>query len=494
MIHKAFVYEVFPTDEQKVLLAQSFGCCRFVYNRALAEYNAAYDAQKHLPKEEQKSFNTLFAEICKTFSPLSKTEEFGWLRETYATAWHDAYANLKEAFEKFFKGLAKRPKFKNRFHKQSFTVRNKTAQAAFEYLGDEIRLPQKLGALLKIGKGRPVEGTPKRLTISKTPTGRYFASICCENVPFEPFVKTGKEVGIDTGIKTLATLSDGTSFESHSSKKRSDKEIDYFKIQLRKLKYQQRQLSKKDEFYKANCKRLKAVQGDAYEKPKRSARRERNRLALAKQHEKIAFIRETNLHQISTRIVRENDLICVEDLAVKNMVKNHKLARALSDNAIGTLYRFLEYKSKWHGRTYQKINRWFPSSKMCGACGELKSDLKLKDRDWTCAACGTKHERDLNAAQNILKEGKRVLETPSDGAVVGTDVKEKRKVAPVPSERKKSDKKRVKKPAKAGKSCEKNTFQMVEKPLQLLIFSGENLLQPVDNQRRKRKKTGVGCG
>ena len=490
MIHKAYVYEIFPTDEQKILLAQSFGCCRFVYNRALAEYTAAYDAQKHLPKEEQKSFRTLFSEICKTFSPLSKTDEYNWLSETYASAWHDAYGNLKEAFEKFFKGLSKRPKFKNKFHKQSLTVRNKATQIAFQFLGNEIKLPQKLGSFLKIGKGRPIQGTPKRLTISKNPTGRYFASICCENVPFEPFAKTGKEVGIDMGIKTLAVCSDGVEFKSHSKKSKKNiksSKLNYFERQLRKVKYLQRQLSKKDEFHKANCKRLKAVQGDAYEKPNRSTTRERARLALAKQHEKIAFIRETNLHQISTRIVRENDLICVEDLAIKNMVKNHKLARALSDNAIGTFYRFLEYKSKWHGRTYQKINRWFPSSKTCGACGELKSDLKLSDRDWTCASCGTKHDRDLNAAKNILKEGKKVLETLSDGAVAGTDVKQKRKVAPVTSERKKSDKRRVEEPSKDGKSCEKNTFQILAKSLQLLIFSNENEAQPVDNKRVKRK-------
>lgn len=488
MIHKAYVYEIFPTNEQKVLLARSFGCCRFVYNRALAEYTAAYDAQKHLPKEEQKSFYTLFAGICKTFSPLSKTDEFKWLSEAYASAWHDACDNLKEAFERFFKGLSKRPKFKNKYHKQSCVVRNK-AIIAFQFLGNELRVPKKLGSFLKIGKGRPIQGTPKRLTISKTPTGRYFASIMCENVPFEPFPKTGKEIGIDTGIKTLAVCSDGVEFQSHSKKSKKNiksSKLNYFERQLRKVKYLQRQLSKKDEFHKANCKRLKAVQGDAYEKPNRSTTRERARLALAKQHEKIAFIRETNLHQISTQIVRENDLICVEDLAVKNMVKNHSLARALMDNAIGTFYRFLEYKSKWHGRVYQKINRWFPSSKTCGACGEIKKDLKLSDRDWTCASCGTKHDRDLNAAKNILVEGKRVLETPSDGTVAGTDVKQKRKVAPVPSTPKSVDKRRVKTPAKVGKSCEKNIFQSVAKPIQLLIFQDENEAKPIERVNRKK--------
>lgn len=491
MIHKAFVYEIFPTDEQETLFAQTFGCCRFVYNRALAEYTTAYDAQKALPKEEQKSFSTLFSGIRKMLSPLSKTDEFVWLRDVYTACWHESCANLKEAFERFFKGLSKRPKFKNKFTRQSLTVMIGTSEKGnFQFLGNELRVPEKLGKLLKLGKGRPIQGTPKRLTISKTPTGRYFASICCENVPFEPFAKTGKEVGIDTGIKTLAVCSDGVEFQSHSKKSKKNiksSKLNYFERQLRKVKYIQRQLSKKDEFHKANCKRLKAVQGDAYEKPNRSTTRERARLALAKQHERIAFIRETNLHQISTQIVRENDLICVEDLAIKNMVKNHCLARALSDNAIGTFYRFLEYKSKWHGRVYQKINRWFPSSKMCGACGEIKKDLKLSDRDWTCASCGTNHDRDLNAAKNILVEGKRVLETPSDGAVAGTDVKEKRKVAPVTSVHS-TDKRRVEKPAKAGKSCEKNILQIVAKPYQLLIFQDESTPKPVENQRRKGKK------
>ena len=447
LVHRAFIYEVFPTAEQKAMLDRTFGCCRFVYNRALAELNAAYEAEKDRDKADKTPFSKMFSEVTKAFSPLSKTEEFGWLRDVYTACWHNACANLKDAFDKFFKKNSKRPRFKKKIARQNLTVMiGNSKNGNFEYKDNFIRVPAKLGGALKIGKGRAISGKAKKLTISKTPSGRYFASIACENSPISVFEKTGKEVGLDTGIKSLVVLSDGQSFDGPKPLKNN----------LRKLKYLQRQLSKKDEFYKAGCRKQKSSLGENYVKPQRSKRREKACLKLAKMHERIGFVRETYLHQITTKIVKNHDVICVEDLAVKNLMRNHKLARALSDNAIGKFYQFLEYKAGWHGREYQKIGRFFPSSKTCGACGEIKQDLKLSDREWTCKSCGTKHDRDVNAAKNILKEGLSILNRSSGGAVVVTDVKGKRGEAPEPSVLKKTDKRRVKKVAqKATKSREK---------------------------------------
>lgn len=397
-VTKAFVYEIFPTPEQKTQINKTIGCARFVYNRALAEYTAAYEIEKAKPKEEQRPFSAVFGEVCKTFSPLAQTEDYGWLKEVYAQCWHNAYADLQDAFKRFFKGLNRYPKFKRRSFSGSCTVNVGTSKNGnFAYAGDHIRVPAKLGAILKIGKGKPINGKAKRLTINKTATGRYFVSIMCENSEIDVFPAAEKEIGLDTGVINLVTYDDGQMKAGKTP----------FEIALKKIKYLQRQLSKKDELYKKECKRLKAVMGENYVKPERSKAREKLRIELAKAHEHAAFIRETYLHTLSTKIVRENGFIAVEDLDVKGLFQNKLISRKLGDHALGEFYRQLEYKSGWHGRIYHKIDRFYPSSKVCSECGWLFAEWTLKHRIWTCKECGTQHNCDINAAKNILAQAKK---------------------------------------------------------------------------------------
>lgn len=226
-------------------------------------------------------------------------------------------------------------------------------------------------------------------TISKSTTGKYYVSIICE-VEHKQFNKTNKSVGIDTGIKELAILSDGSSYENIKS----------LKTKLKKLKYEQRQLSKKQ---------------------KGTQSRNKQKIKLALVHEQITNIRKDYLHKVSTIIIRENQTICVEDLAVKNIMKNHCLAQAMSDVSLGAFYTMLEYKANWNDRQFVKVDRFFPSSKTCSNCGWIKQDLTLAIREWTCESCGEIHDRDVNAAKNILKQGINIL----SGSGIESYVKQK---------------------------------------------------------------------
>lgn len=219
---------------------------------------------------------------------------------------------------------------------------------------------------------------------------RYYVSLTCE-IQHQPYEKTNSKVGIDTGIKDLAILSDGTTYENIRS----------LKSKLKKLKYNQRQLSKK----------LKG-----------SSSRTKQKQKLAVVHEKITNVRKDYLHKVSTEIIKNHDVICIEDLAVKNIMKNHKLAQAMSDVSLGSFYSMLEYKSKWNDKTIIKIDRFFPSSKMCSNCGWINQDLTLKDREWTCTSCGEKHDRDFNASKNILKQGLKII---LSGSGIESDIKQK---------------------------------------------------------------------
>jgi putative transposase len=242
---------------------------------------------------------------------------------------------------------------------------------------------------IKINLHREIEGKIIFATISKSTTGKYYVSLTCE-VQYQPYEKTGSKVGIDTGIKDLAILSDGTTYENIRS----------LKTKLKNLKYNQRQLSKK-------------VKG--------SSSRNKQRKNLAVIHEKITNVRKDYLHKVSTQIIKNQDVICIEDLAVKNIMKNHKLAQAMSDVSLGSFYGMLEYKANWNDKTIVKIDRFFPSSKMCSNCGWINQDLTLNIREWTCPSCGEKHHRDFNASKNILKQGLKIL----SGLGTNSDIKQK---------------------------------------------------------------------
>ena len=374
IIHKSYKFRIEPTSEQIVLLSKHFGACRFVFNRFLHERKEKY-------LNEKTSLN--YYDNARTLTDLKKEEDFDWLKEINSQSLQSAIRNLDSAYKNFFNKQNKFPRFKSKYDKQSFKI----PQNALINEGKLVIPKFKEG--IKINLHREIEGEILFATITKSTTGKYYVSITCE-VNYKPFDKTGSKVGIDTGIKDLAILSDGKTYEN----------IKVLKSKLKKLKYQQRQLSKKQ---------------------KGSNSRQKQKIKLSLTHEKITNIRKDYLHKISTEIVKNHDIISVEDLSVKNMMKNHKLAQSLSDVSLGMFYKMLEYKSKWNDKSFVKIDRFFPSSKTCSNCGWIYQDLNLSIREWTCPSCNEQHDRDLNAAKNILKQGINIL----SGYGIESDIKQK---------------------------------------------------------------------
>lgn len=373
-IHKSFKFRIYPTKEQESLLGKHFGHCRFVFNRFLNERKEKY-------LNEKTSLN--YYDNARTLTELKKDEEFVWLKEVNSQSLQASIRNLDIAYKNFFNKQNKFPRFKSKYDRQSFKVPQNVL------IEDGKLVIPKFKEGIKLNLHRKMEGKPLFATISKSVTGNYYVSITCE-VEYLPFEKTNKSVGIDTGIKELAILSDGSSYENIKS----------LKTNLKKLKYEQRQLSKKT-------------------KGSQSRNKQKRKLALV--HEKITNIRKDYLHKVFTTIIRENQTICVEDLAVKNIMKNHCLAQAMSDVSLGAFYTMLEYKANWNDRQFVKIDRFFPSSKTCSSCGWIKQDLTLSIREWTCESCGEVHDRDVNAAKNILKQGINIL----SGCGTQSDTKQK---------------------------------------------------------------------
>ena len=378
IIHKSYKFRIEPTSEQIVLLSKHFGACRFVFNKFLHERKEKY-------LNEKTSLN--YYDNARTLTDLKKEEDFDWLKEINSQSLQSAIRNLDSAYKNFFNKQNKFPRFKSKYDKQSFKI----PQNALINEGKLVIPKFKEG--IKVNLHREIEGEILFATITKSTTGKYYVSITCE-VNYKPFDKTGSKVGIDTGIKDLAILSDGKTYEN----------IKVLKSKLKKLKYQQRQLSKKQ---------------------KGSNSRQKQKIKLSLTHEKITNIRKDYLHKISTEIVKNQDIISVEDLSVKNMMKNHKLAQSLSDVSLGMFYTMLEYKSKWNDKSFVKIDRFFPSSKTCSNCGWVYQDLNLSIREWTCSSCNIHHDRDLNAAKNILKQGINIL----SGYGIESDIKQKQEEA-----------------------------------------------------------------
>ena len=351
-----------------------FGHCRFVYNRFLNERKEKY-------LNEKTSLN--YYDNAKALTELKKDEEFVWLKEVNSQSLQASIRNLDIAYKNFFNKQNKFPRFKSKYDRQSFKVPQNVI------VDDGKLIIPKFKEGIKLNPHRKMEGEPLFATISKSTTDKYYVSITCE-VEHKPFEKANKSVGIDTGIKELAILSDGSTYENIKS----------LKTKLKKLKYEQRQLSKK-------------VKGS------QSRNKQKRKLALV--HEQITNIRKDYLHKVSTTIIRENQTICVEDLAVKNIMKNHCLAQAMSDVSLGAFYTMLEYKANWNDRQFVKIDRFFPSSKTCSSCGWIKQDLTLSIREWACDSCGEVHDRDVNAAKNILKQGINIL----SGLGTNSDTKQK---------------------------------------------------------------------
>lgn len=367
-IHYAYKFRLMPTEAQKVLLAKHFGCVRYLYNHFLTRRKEAYLADK-------TSLN--YYDTARELTQLKKT--LPWLAEVGSQCLQFSLKCLDGAYNNFFRKLGHFPRYKSKHSHQSF--RSPQGERV-QIVGNRLRIPKFLEGI-KMVKHREVEGTIKFATISLNKAGQYFVSIVVEKeIPKLP--TTDKVVGIDLGIKTLATCSDGTTYEN----------LKPYRQLKRRMKILQRRQSKKQ---------------------KGGKNRERARKKLARLHQKVKDIRTNHLHQTTRRIINENQVVILENLAVTNMMKNHYLAGAIQDASFFELNRQLDYKAEWGGRTIHRLSRWFPSSKTCEKCGWINQNLKLKDRTWECGGCGEVHDRDGNASRMILKQGLKEITTNTAG-------------------------------------------------------------------------------
>jgi len=361
-IQKTYKFRFEPTEAQVIQLAKEFGCARFVWNRALQEKEYAY---------QQWNVSLSSFDISRHITQYKKTEKYSWLNDCTATVLGQKLADLDKAFDNFFKGRAKFPKFKKKSHGQS--IRYQLAQRGVlnNYRAGELLKLPKLGEL-NIRWSQVPGGVPKMVTVSKSAGGKYFVSFMCE-VEQVLMPMTGRSVGIDVGIKDVVVTSDG--FHSGAPK------FTY--------KYQRQ---------------LKKAQRDLSRKKKGSNGWHKQRIVVAKIHEKITNSRKDFLHKLTTKLVSENDVLAVEDLNVSGMMKNRCLSKAVADVGIFELNRQIEYKAQWYGKEVVKISRWEPSTKKCSGCGSIKP-MKLSDRTYECGECGLTMDRDLNAAINIKRAG-----------------------------------------------------------------------------------------
>lgn len=358
---RAYKYELRPTPEQRVQLSKAVGSCRFVYNLALETKIAAYQKGKTL---------TCF-DLMKQLPDLKK--EAVWLSEVPSQSLQQAISNLDRSFSNFFKGNAKFPKYKKKQKGGSFRI---PIAVQVDYENWTIKLP-KYG-LVSFNRDKVGKGEIRQATVIKTPTGRYFISVLFDSggsVPNKKPITGNTSVGIDLGLKHFATLSDGTKIKNPKT----------LMLSLSKLRIEQRSLSRK-------------VKG--------SKRKERQRIVVARLHEKVLNRRKDFLHKVSTEITNRYDTICLETLNIRGMIKNRKLSKYIADASWGTFVIFIKYKSEWKGKNVVQIGAFEPSSKMC-SCGKINQSLKLSQREWTCEKCNTTHDRDILAAQNIKNFGLR---------------------------------------------------------------------------------------
>ncbi len=374
MVERAYKYRFFPTSEQENLLRRTMGCVRLVYNKALAAKTEGwYERQERIDYKQTSSLLTGW----------KKTEELNFLNEVSCVPLQQCLRHLQQAFANFLGKRAKYPRFKAKRNGGSAEF----TKSAFKYKDNTLWLAKSKEPLKIVWSRFLPEGVnPSTVTVKLEPSGRWFVSLLVNDPTVQPLPPTDKKVGIDVGISSLLTTSDGEKIANPK----------HFNRLYRKLKAAQKELSRKT---------------------KGSSNRYKARLEVARIHAKIKDARTDFLHKLTTRLVKTNSLIAIEDLAMRNMVKNHKLARSISDAAWGEMFRQLEYKCDWYGKKLVKIDRFFPSSKRCNHCGFVMDKLPLDVRSWDCPSCDTKDiDRDVNAGKNILAAGLAVI-------VCGVDIR-----------------------------------------------------------------------
>lgn len=370
--HKAYKFRLYPNKEQAILINKTIGCSRFVFNHFLHLWNEAYKTTG-----KGLSYNT-----CATMIPaLKKTDEYNWLKEVDSYALQSSVKNLEDSFNRFFKKQNKAPRFKSKKNPtQSYITKN--VRNGIQIDGNRIKLPKL--KMVKFANSRDINGRILRATISRKASGKYFISLLVEE-NIQELDKSNRSVGIDLGIKDFAILDDGTVYNNNR----------YTTKMAKQLAREQRKLSRRYEQAKKDVKKLEDAKN--YQKQK---------IKVARLHEKVANQREDFLNKVSTIIVKNHDVICIEDLNTKGMLRNHKLARSISDVSWSMFVTKLQYKADWYGKRVVKIDRWFASSQICSSCGVNSGKKTLDIRYWECE-CGVKHDRDINASINIKNEGLR---------------------------------------------------------------------------------------